>query len=88
MESFKSGTSVKLIAMMEFAAWCQSNIKNDLSQWNEHEIINLSDDTWMDDTGEAEVTAGVKPDSIRVVDIYTFISRLSPKWYAGLCSLG
>ncbi|KAK1745634.1 hypothetical protein QTG54_003558 [Skeletonema marinoi] len=25
----------------------------------------------MDDTGEAEVTAGVKPDSIRVVDIYT-----------------
>eukprot|EP00984_Skeletonema_dohrnii_P011673 scaffold4681_cov72-Skeletonema_dohrnii-CCMP3373.AAC.2 len=47
------------------------NIENDLSQWNEHEVINCSDNTWMDDTGEAEVTAGVKPDSIRVVDIYT-----------------
>mmetsp|Transcript_20227 Transcript_20227/g.24920 ORF Transcript_20227/g.24920 Transcript_20227/m.24920 type:complete len:857 (+) Transcript_20227:25-2595(+) len=48
-----------------------SNIENDLSQWNEHEVVDCSGETWMDERGAAEATAGVKPDSIRVVDIYT-----------------
>lgn len=47
------------------------NVENDLSQWNQDEILNLSENTWMDDCGKAEVTLGVEPNSIQVVDIFT-----------------
>lgn len=46
-----------------------SNIDEDIAQWNADEIINLSQNTWMDENGEAEVTAGLRPDSIRSVSV-------------------
>ena len=47
------------------------NIEEDIAQWPKEDVLNLSDSTWMDDTGSAEVTIGKKPDSVRFVDIAT-----------------
>ncbi|KAL9189354.1 hypothetical protein ACHAXT_009029 [Thalassiosira profunda] len=37
--------------------------------WRPEDVLNLQDTTWMDDCGKAEITRGIKPDSIRHVDI-------------------
>jgi len=47
------------------------SVDEDIAQWPAEDVLNLSNNTWMDDTGSAEVTRGKKPDSLRLVDIET-----------------
>ena len=42
-------------------------LDEDINLWDEEEILNLGDSTWMDEEGLAEVTRGKKPDSIRLL---------------------
>lgn len=55
------------------------NVEDDIEQWPAEDVLNLSDNTWMDDSGSAEVTRGKKPDSMRLVGIEnpTFVGYLS-----------
>ena len=46
-------------------------LEEDLQAFNEEDILNLSESTWMDEMGAAEVTRGKKPDSIRQTDVVT-----------------
>lgn len=51
---------------------CHMNsVEEDLAEWPEDDILNLSQNTWMDDTGKAEVTRGKTPDSAKLVNIVT-----------------
>ena len=45
--------------------------EEDLAQWPEDDVLDLHENTWMDDSGAAEVTRGIKPDSNKIVDIVT-----------------
>jgi hypothetical protein len=48
-----------------------NSVEEDLAEWPEDDILNLSQNTWMDDTGKAEVTRGKTPDSAKLVNIVT-----------------
>ena len=45
------------------------NVEDDIEQWPAEDVLNLCENTWMDDSGSAEVTRGKKPDSMRLVSI-------------------
>lgn len=45
------------------------SLDEDIAAYDEAEILNLGQSTWMDEMGGAEVTRGKKPDSIRVTDV-------------------
>ena len=47
------------------------NWEEDAALYNEDEILNLAENCWMDEGGSAEATRGIKPGSIRLVDVVT-----------------
>jgi hypothetical protein len=44
-----------------------NSVEEDLAEGPEDDILNLSQNTWMDDTGKAKVTRGKTPDSAKLV---------------------